>query len=147
MTITWKIASRTDLHVLLELMREFCAADAHPFDPQAAARALSELLANPSLGRAWLIEAGGVAGYAVLSYGFSVEFGGREAFVDELYVRPAFQGHGLATETLAFVEREARTAGARTLHVEVRSANDRARQGYERAGFELRDWQVLSKKL
>jgi ribosomal protein S18 acetylase RimI-like enzyme len=132
----------------LELMREFYAADAMSFDRTRAGGALAHLLGDPTLGRAWLIEVDGQpAGYVVLVFGFSLEFGGRDAFVDELYVSPGFEGRGLGRATLEFVEREACASGAKTLLLEVRTGNDRARRLYERAGFAGRHNGLMAKNL
>jgi ribosomal protein S18 acetylase RimI-like enzyme len=145
---TWREASAGEAPLLLELMREFYASDHLSFEEERARRALAELLTNPSLGRVWLIEmAGRPAGYIVLAFGFSLEFGGRDAFIDELYVRPGFEGRGLGRATLTLVEREARASGVRTLLLEVRLGNDRARRLYERAGFVDRDNGLLMKEL
>ena len=63
------------------------------------------------------------------------------------YVRPAFERRGLGRETLAFVEREAHVLGVRTLLLEVRAGNDRARLLYERAGFLERNNSLMAKRL
>jgi len=145
---TWREARVDEGPLLLEMMREFYAADELSFDEAGASRALTELLDNRALGRVWLVEtAGQPAGYVVLALGSSLEFGGLDAFVDELYVRPRFEGRGLGRETLAFVEREARVLGVRTLLLEVRAGNDRARRLYERAGFLDRDNALMVKML
>jgi ribosomal protein S18 acetylase RimI-like enzyme len=146
--ITWREASAGEAPLLVELMREFYASDYLSFEEGRARRALDELLADRELGRVWLIEtAGQPVGYLVLAFGFSLEFGGRDAFVDELYVRPGFAGRGLGRATLAFVEREARASGVRTLLLEVRAGNDRARLVYERAGFVDRNNGLMMKEL
>jgi ribosomal protein S18 acetylase RimI-like enzyme len=45
-----------------------------------------------------LIQAGTEdAGHVVVTLSFSMEYGGPEAFVDDLYVRPAFRRAGLGT--------------------------------------------------
>jgi ribosomal protein S18 acetylase RimI-like enzyme len=146
--VTWREAKTRDAPRLLEMMREFYAADAMQFEEGRAGRALATLMGDPSLGRVWLIESGGEpAGYIVLAFSYSLEFGGRDAFVDELYVRPGFERRGLGRATLAFVEREARSSGAYTLLLEVRTGNKRARRLYERAGFAGRQNALLAKKL
>ena len=147
-SIDWHLVRPSDLATVLALMREFYAANEHPFDPAVAGRTLGELLADSSVGHAWLIDVTGAhAGYIVLTYAFSLEFGGRVAVIDELYVRPAFQGRGLASAALAFVEGEARARGARALHLEVRLGNERAYGVYERAGFRVRGSRLMSRKL
>ena len=146
--VTWREATVEDAPWLLEMMREFYPAEGLLFEDERAARSLIELIRSPSLGRVWLIESGGqAAGYIVLAFSYSLEFGGRDAFIDELYVRPAFERRGLARATLAFVEREARSAGVHTLLLEVRTGNERARRLYERAGFGGRQNALLAKTL
>jgi ribosomal protein S18 acetylase RimI-like enzyme len=145
---SWRAANTGDASLLLEMMREFYAADGLSFEEGRAGRALVELMSNPSLGRVWLIEsAGQPAGYIVLAFSYSLEFGGRDAFIDELYVRPGFEHRGLGRATLAFVEREARSAAVHTLLLEVRTGNERARRLYERAGFGGRQNALLAKTL
>ena len=145
---SWREVGTGDAPLLLEMMREFYAAEELSFEEARAGRALMELVGNRELGRAWLIEiAGQPAGYIVLVFGFSLEFGGLDAFIDEFYVRPGFERRGLGRATLAFAEREARQCGVRTLLLEVRTGNDRARRLYERAGFLDRDNVLMAKKL
>ena len=144
----WREAGTEDAPLLLEMMREFYAVEELTFEEARAGRALTELVGNRALGRAWLIEiAGQPAGYIVLAFSFSLEFGGLDAFVDELYVRPGFERRGLGRATLAFVEGEARVSGVRMLLLEVRKGNDRARRLYERAGFAGRHNELMGKKL
>ena len=82
-------ATAGDIDLLLELMAEYYACDGLQFDPARARRALQQLLDDRSLGRSWLIQHDGKGvGYLFLTFGFSLEFGGRFGLVDELYLRP-----------------------------------------------------------
>ena len=40
-------------------------------------------------------------GYIVVTFGWSLEFGGMDGFVDEIYIRPGVRGRGLGTELLS----------------------------------------------
>jgi GNAT superfamily N-acetyltransferase len=85
----------------LAFMPEFNASRACAFDERRARRALEELLTSPDLGRIWLIVARGAAvGYVVLTLGFSLEYGGRDAFIDEFYVQPQSRGQGFGRAQL-----------------------------------------------
>ena len=54
------------------------------------------ILQNEAYGRVFLIELGEeLAGYCVLTLGYSLEFRGVDAIVDELYLRAAYRGRGL----------------------------------------------------
>ena len=54
---------------------------------------------------AYIIEQDGkTAGYALLARSFSQEAGGMVTWIEELYIRPEFQGHGLGTAFFQFLE-------------------------------------------
>ncbi len=78
-------------------------------------------------------------GYIVISFGWSVEFGGLDGFVDELYIRRAVRGRGLATDVLLALPRALAQAGLRALHLEVARGNEAAQKLYLRAGFKARE--------
>jgi ribosomal protein S18 acetylase RimI-like enzyme len=118
------------------------------FDASSVESALAQLLAVESLGRVWLIECDTEpAGYLVLTFGFSLEFGGRDAFVDELFVREEFRGRGLGRRAIERVERECRERGVGALHLEVERANTAAQELYRRSGFRDHDRYLMTKRL
>jgi GNAT superfamily N-acetyltransferase len=83
-----------------------------------------ELLVNPSAGRAFLIcYAELCIGYLVLSFDFSLEYGGKNAWIDELFVQPKFRGKGIGSRALDFAAETAREAGAKALHLAVNQGN------------------------
>ena len=124
---------------LLVLMEEFYAYASIPFDPGAARRALAELLATSSLGLVWIVESESEPiGYAVLAFGFSLELGGRDAILDELYVREPYRGKGVGRAVLRIVEEACRDRGVRALHLEVDETDERAQTFYASAGFRSR---------
>jgi hypothetical protein len=51
----FRIATDTDVDLLLRMMREYYAFDHHPFDPEKARAALTSLLRGAELGRVWLV--------------------------------------------------------------------------------------------
>ena len=129
-------------------MREFYEIEHLRYDPDVARTALRELWANPALGRVVLVRSGErVAGYLVLTFGFSLEFHGRHALVDELYVREPCRERGAGTLSLAFVEELCRTEGIHALHLEVDRANEPAQRLYHRAGYQDHDRYLLTKWL
>ncbi len=148
MATHFRPALRSDLELLMELVTEFYAESMYPLRRAEARQAVERLLDDPGAGRIWLIEVeGATAGYLALTLGFSIEYLGRDAFIDEIYLRPSFRGHGLGTEAIALAEREARELGVRALHLEVERSNPRARGVYLRRGFRDNDRQLLSKIL
>lgn len=78
-------------------------------------------------------------GYIVISFGWSVEFGGLDGYVDEFYIRPGVRGRGIGTEVMISLPKALAGAGLKALHLEVRRDNEKARKLYEKLRFLPRD--------
>jgi diamine N-acetyltransferase len=114
----FRLAEEADAETLLRFMTEYYAFDGHDFDGLKAQVALRALLRHANLGRAWLIlDGGGPVGYVVLCFGYSLEWLGRDAYVDEFYLQEEYRGRGWGRRTMEFVEEAARAAEVRTLHL------------------------------
>ena len=124
-------ATSQDQPLLMELIAEFCHTDGHPFDAQRIAGALQPLLDNDQYGAVYVIPPD--RGYAVLTWGYSLESGGREALIDELFVRE--RGQGIGSRVLAQLRDEARLRGIKKIFLETEKPNTAARRFYQRAGF------------
>jgi GNAT superfamily N-acetyltransferase len=148
MTETFRIAERVDIETLLEFMREYYEFDHLPFNQQVARSALAEFVDDESLGRVWLISYEGTAiGYLVLTLGYSLEYGGRDAFIDEVYIRASHRGRGIGQSALIFAEDVSRSLGVRALHLEVERANTNAYGVYRKAGFIDHDRYLMTKRI
>ena len=136
-----------DLPLLEQLVRAYYLEDGHAFHEDRQLPALAALVAGDPLGRAWLVRLGErPVGYAVLTWAFSVEAGGREACVDELYLVPEVRDRGLGRRVLALLEAEARAQGVRRVFLEVERHN-RVIGLYRRAGYVDHDRFLMSKHL
>lgn len=132
-------AGRADFPVLDELVREFYSVDGHAYDETRISCAFGPLLDGDEFGQVWLFD----TGYAVVTWGYSIESGGRDALLDEFYVRNRGQGiGGLAVEAVhgKCVER-----GVTRMFLETERANGRAREFYTRHGFVIEDSVWLSR--
>ena len=140
-------ATAADLDALLALARAFHVEDGHALS-DAGASALAAVAAGEPLARCWLVRrADRAVGYVVLSLGFSIEHGGRDGFIDDLYLVPAARGIGLGRALLAFAVAEAERLGIRVLHLEVEPGNDRAHDLYRRNGFAESGRRLMSRRL
>ena len=139
MDIALTEALAADLDRLDPLVAAYHAFERITLAPDQRRAALAEILSKRDLGRVYLIEnAGAVAGYAVLTFGFSIELGGRDAFIDELFLRPEARGRGIGSAALSLISNAARKAGVKALHLEVGRANAPAKAFYARLGFSAR---------
>lgn len=149
--MTIRPATPPDLPALLVLVAEYCAADGHEFDEQVVMAGLMPLLDNDAdrLGIVLIAEfdeeTGGPVGYAVLTWGWSIEIGGREAVLDELYVR--VRGRGIGSELLRVAEVMCRQHGVLRIFLETEAPNEAARRLYTRNGFESESSIWMSKHL
>jgi GNAT superfamily N-acetyltransferase len=147
--VSYRAALTSDIDTLLQLMRGLQQDDpwSVPFREEQVRETVHELLVNPSRGRVYLIsDADASIGYLVLSFDFSLEYGGMNAWIDEFFVRPELRGKGIGSKTLEFAAQAAREHGAKVLHLEVNRGN-RAIHLYRRHGFEDHSRYLLSKWL
>lgn len=140
------VAKESDTDELIAMMRSFYEELGETFEETRAERALRALLENPFFGAAWVFrEDGRAVGYLVVTHGYSLEFGGRDAFVDEVYAVPEMRGRGLGARALALAEEHCRRNQIGALHLEVHHENHRARVLYERNGYETHDRHLMTK--
>jgi ribosomal protein S18 acetylase RimI-like enzyme len=143
---TFKLVEHLDLDTLLDLVREYYAFDGHSYDRQVVRAALEGLMHKPDFGRIWLIcDDAAPVGYVILTIGYSIEYRGHDAFVDELYLRESYRGRGWGRAALTFVEQACRELGVRALHLEVERENTAAQAVYRKFGFEDQDRYLLNK--
>lgn len=141
----FRLAQEADADLILEFMREYYAFDGHHFDEENSPAALVGLLRDDSLGCIWLIQDGDAAvGYIVLTLGYSLELFGRDAFIDEFYLRETYRGRGWGRQAMAFVEDAARSLGVNSIHLEVTRSNTTAHRIYRKLGFEDRQHHLMT---
>jgi len=141
-------ATSDEIEMLVAMMRELYAYDGLAFDEAIARRALMGVIDNETFGRVFLIRLGNeVAGYAVLTFGYSLEFHGRDAFVDELYLRNKYRGRGIGKRALQFLTEVCANEGVSALHLEVERENTSAQAVYRKFGFEDHDRYLMTKWL
>jgi len=124
-------ADESDRERLIELINEFCVIDAHSFDLERVGHSLTPLLHNDDYGCVYIVEPS--AGYVVLTWGYSLESGGREALIDEIYLRR--RGEGLGAQVMAQIIHDVRARGCQVMFLETERRNTRARAFYRRMGF------------
>jgi ribosomal protein S18 acetylase RimI-like enzyme len=141
-------ATTGDLDALVQMMRAFYAHEGIGFDPDVARPAMRGLLEDGTRGRAWLVvDSEGPAGYVVLTLGWSLEYGGRDAFLDEIFLAERLRGRRLGERAIDLALEACRALGVRALHLEVERANARAQSLYRRLGFADHDRYLMTKWL
>ena len=132
----FQLISDGDLARTIELMREFYAVTQMRFDEEVARTALRKTLLDPSLGSVYLVTVEkAVIGYFVLTYCFSLEFHGKFALLDEIYVREAYRRQKIGEMIVSFCENICRKMGIRALRLETGHENEVAQNLYRKMGF------------
>lgn len=148
MSAALRLARPEDLDRLMALVTAFHVEARIEQDADKTRNALVPLLEGIPHGCVYLIGPGRAPlGYIILTFGWSVEFGGMDGFVDEIYIRPAVRGRGIATEVLLDLPKALAGAGLTALHLEVDRTNEAAQKLYLRTGFRPRDKYMLMSKV
>jgi len=133
---------------LLRLIAAYYAYDHIAFDEPVVRQGLTQLLADESFGRAYLLEQRGeIAGYVLFTFGFDIEFGGRLATITDFYLEPNFRRRGFGAATLGFVAEECRALGVKALELQAEEGNLPAQALYRKFGFERLSRLPMSKQL
>jgi ribosomal protein S18 acetylase RimI-like enzyme len=132
----FQLVAEKDLSRTIELMREFYEHESITFDEEVARSGLRKTLLDSSLGSAYLILAGEQAvGYFVLTFCFSLEFHGKFALLDEIYIRKPFRRHKLGAAVIEFAQGICKKMGMKALRLEVGQPNEAAHGLYRNQGF------------
>ena len=141
-------AANNDIPVLVELMREFYVGSKYSLDGDWAVRSFNQLFQSTDRGAAWISFLGSdPAGYVVLTTRHSMEVGGLDGFVDDLFVRPAFRRHGVGTSLLTELFRECSKRRVLAVHVEVGSDNAAAQALCRRFGLSNNGRQLFTARV
>ncbi|GHO46381.1 GNAT family N-acetyltransferase [Ktedonospora formicarum] len=134
-SVTFQLATPTDLETIIFFMQQFYAMYSYQLSERKR-EVVDHLLRTPAYGRIWLIQYNQQpVGYVILTFGYSIEFYGRDALVDELYISDDARGKKVGTQTLAFLEKACQEMGIRALHLEVEYDNEVGQHLYRKAGF------------
>jgi len=144
----YRQAMEQDIEAILAMMRQYYAEDGYPLLEPEARAALRDLTRDERLGCVWVAELHGrVVGYLAVTFGFSFEYRGRDAFVDELFIREEARGRGLGREALEIAEAFCRAHGVKALHLEVERHREHAVELYRVTGFENHERYLMTKRL
>lgn len=137
--------TEADRESFFEMSRDFysCGAAHAPISEENRINFFKEALAGEFI-NGYIIEHNGkTAGYALIAYYSSQEYGGKIALFDELYIKPCFRGQGIGKKVFEFVE----NSGVVACRLEVERTNLRALKLYKALGYKEFDYIQMSKKL
>jgi GNAT superfamily N-acetyltransferase len=142
---TFRKATEADTGLLQEMIKDYYVFDKQKIDEATIQSSLAiALKENPHV-IIWIIEVDRkVAGYLAIVIGFTIEVGGKDGFLDELFLKSRYRGLGLGRQAVNFAIEICPSLGIRRLSLEVEQHNKRARQLYEDVGFFTHDRILMS---
>lgn len=133
------LAGPDDEARILPMVAAFHAEEGYDTDEEHRRAAVAPLLAGEPHGAIWMIGPRmSPVGYVAISFGWSLEYGGLDGVIDELWIREKVRGRGMGGEALRVLAANLAKAGVRALHLEV-GPDARAQRLYRRAGFRMRE--------
>ncbi len=119
------------------------------YEPARTLSSAEWLLAHPDWGGIWMVTAEDRdAGYFAITVGSSIEFHGRFAILDELYVDDEWRGRGLGPAIVEFATQWALDRGFAAVRLEVGDDNFHGQHVYAKAGFRIHpDRRLMTKWL
>lgn len=139
------LATEADLERLLPMVAAYHAFEGIGSDDAHREAAIRPLLEGSPHGAIWLIGPKiAPVGYICVSFGWSLELGGLDGMIDELWVREKVRGRGMGSEALSALQKTLQAAGVRALSLEVAESNEKAVRIYARAGFQARDYRLMT---
>lgn len=129
-------ANQQHIDELLSLSEQFYGFFNYKFNHDKHQATITHFLSNEHFGSLWLIQTDNqYVGYLALTYGFTFEFGGRDAFVDELFIVPKYQNKGLGKFALIQIMQQMPHLGLNAIHLQTEAYNERAKNLYLSLGF------------
>ena len=145
---TFKPLEITDISTITQMMQDFYAIDNYPMDVEVAKNLFHEFISNEHLGKSWMIYSENeIVGYIILTFIFSFEYGGKIAFVDELFIKETARGKGIGKEAIQFIQAEVPKLSLKLLYLEVEPHNENAQKLYLAHDFEFHNRKLMKYKV
>jgi ribosomal protein S18 acetylase RimI-like enzyme len=135
---------------MVPLIVAFNEAEGIVWRPEVMLPALRRVLTESELGLVLVTRAGAggeLVAYSLATFGYDLEFAGRDAFVTELFVEPRSRRRGLGSRMLQSTIEHLRQRDVNAVHLMVRPENQRARSLYQKLGFKVSPRIMMTREL
>ena len=145
---TFKPLEIKDISFITQMMQDFYAIDNYPMNIEVTQELFQEFITNENLGKSWLIYSENEkVGYFILTFIFSFEYGGKIAFIDELYIKEKFRGKGIGKQAIQFIQSEVPKLSLKLLYLEVEIHNKNAQKLYIAHDFVIHNRKLMKYKI
>jgi ribosomal protein S18 acetylase RimI-like enzyme len=134
------LSTTESAELLLPFVEKYHLFEGVEMTAEVRSKVIEPLLGESNYGRIWLVSyEAQCIGYLAVCFCYSIEFGGRDAFIDEFYLDESYRGKGIGTEVLKLAFGELKKLSVKALHLEVAKSNSKAIGLYRQIGFAPRD--------
>ena len=135
-----RLGNESDLDALLDLLGQFALEAGTALPKQHLEAALVPMLQGIELGEIWVLEnTQELIGYLVIGWGWGIESGGKEALIDEVFIKPSHRNQGHGKQLVEHALDHAKQQGAKTVFLETEKSNPESRKLYVDLGFEIEE--------
>ena len=140
-----RLMVEADKNVVLEMMRVFYAS---PAVLSNGSEEIFEIDIENCVNECPFLEGyifekdGDIFGYAMVAKSFSTEFGKPCIWIEDLYLKSEYRGHGIGSKFFAFIEMKYPNC---ILRLEVEEENERAIKVYSKCGYEVLPYMEMKK--
>ena len=140
MTTSINLAGPDAIDRVLSLMERYHDEVGIASDEVTRKRAVEPLLTGTPHGAIWTIgPQRAPLGYVLVSFGWSVQLGGTEAWVKEIFIRSSVRGRGIGTEVLHSIAVNLSKHGITSLHVRMDRDNETLQKFFAKVGFDAHE--------
>lgn len=127
-----------DSEVFVRMVTRFYSGPGvlHEIDPAVIRRTFTEALSDSPFLEGYIFEKEGkTVGYALTSFSFATEVGGRSLFIEEIFVDEPYRGQGIGRKFLDYCISLVK-GEIRRVRLEATRSNEKAISLYRSCGFE-----------
>ncbi len=93
-----------------------------------------------------LEEDGMIAGYTMVAKSYSTEYGGICLWIEDIYIKPEFQGKGFVGQFFRYLETKYDKQVVR-YRLEVEKSNENALRAYKKNGYHIANYVEMTKEM
>lgn len=137
-----------DKKEVLAMMRVFYDSPAvfHTSSDAVLKRDVEDCLGDMPFVEGFVFEDGGtLAGYSMISKGYTTEYGGLCIWLEDLYIKPEYRRQGIGSALFGYLEE--RYPQAVRFKLEVEQENEGAIQTYRRSGYRISPYFEMTKEM
>ena len=146
MSCTLRSATAADVPLILGFIRDLAAYEKLTHEVSATEAALHRTLfgASPAAHVVIAEEAGRPAGFALYFFNYSTFLAKPGLYLEDLFVKPEFRGHGIGRTLLLHLAKIANAHGCGRMEWSVLDWNEPAKGFYQKLGaVPLDDWRIM----